>query len=632
MTSYRLQEVQLLAPGFAPCPSSRLFYDYCNAKIIKKLPASLRTIRSDAVTGLELKPNTLSNKQPDADSRLDTPYVSCIVSLSSGETISAGAVVVAAPTHACFPVIPAWAKPLFSRQEERINTPEAAIALMTNQNAPRIETASSLADSSLNQSIPSVSGRRVLIIGGGMTAASLALKAIDSSASSVTLLARRTLCRQTFECSDVGWWGTKHLAAFWHESDPEERMKAARRARLQASLDPITWAALLRAATAGKVRVIEGCQVVRAEESASTQEDQGPSSWWAVSTECTFPAREPKPSPERAPGAGGYPTNNTTGSEFSKMVPGGQQELMDQHLAADVIWIACGEAFDVDTHPVLSALQRVCPTRVVAGYPVIDPGTCVWPGAPVYIIGKGAMLAMGPAAGSLAGIKLAADRIARSLTRSLKQPNLINSQKTLSTVDNTEDDVVQEQDRVADDVPDWQMAAKSLASQLKDSGAPQEAPTTPSTFGSSSYTEKRTSTTIIMENCLVKESEGPLWWERVVRSSVTKPPHLIDVSDLPASLPRREIQKFVFSDDDFEVSVIISLPEPVPESSVRSMITERSLEVWAVGKEAAYRVHVPRLYGKIIPARCALKVKESKKRVVVVLFKEKDTEWRFLRG
>lgn len=49
---------------------------------------------------------------------------------------------------------------------------------------------------------------------------------------------------------------------------------------------------------------------------------------------------------------------------------------------------------------------------------------------------------------------------------------------------------------------------------------------------------------------------------------MAKPDHLIDVSDLPASLPRVELQHYKFSDDDFEVCVILELPEAVAAEQV----------------------------------------------------------------
>ena len=62
------------------------------------------------------------------------------------------------------------------------------------------------------------------------------------------------------------------------------------------------------------------------------------------------------------------------------------------------------------------------------------------------------------------------------------------------------------------------------------------------------------------------------------------------------------------------------------------MFLASSAEVWAVGSAAAYRLHIPKLYGKIFPAKCAVKVNERKRKVFIVLHKIADASWRFLGG
>jgi hypothetical protein len=50
--------------------------------------------------------------------------------------------------------------------------------------------------------------------------------------------------------------------------------------------------------------------------------------------------------------------------------------------------------------------------------------------------------------------------------------------------------------------------------------------------------------------------------------------------------------------------------KPLPVSQVRVMFGERQLEMWAVGQAAAYHLHVPRLYGRIIVKKCKVKVNQ----------------------
>ena len=50
---------------------------------------------------------------------------------------------------------------------------------------------------------------------------------------------------------------------------------------------------------------------------------------------------------------------------------------------------------------------------------------------------------------------------------------------------------------------------------------------------------------------------------------MARPTHLIDVSDLDPALPRVELQHYKFTDDEFEICVILQLPEAVALDQVR---------------------------------------------------------------
>lgn len=49
---------------------------------------------------------------------------------------------------------------------------------------------------------------------------------------------------------------------------------------------------------------------------------------------------------------------------------------------------------------------------------------------------------------------------------------------------------------------------------------------------------------------------------------MARPAHLVDVSDLDPALPRQELQQYKFVDDDFEITVVLQLPEAVPLDQV----------------------------------------------------------------
>lgn len=568
-----MQELQEAVPDHAPVPTAALLQNFCQSRIINKLPPSLRTVRQGTVTGIEVLP-----KKPTEGGDAVTDVPACRVHLSDGTSISARAVIVTCPNLQ--PVFPKWAtEPLHKAVDSLQLSGPSKVYEKTILSWKDLLSSGAFDP---DHSAP-FHGKRVVIVGGGMTAALLALRAAARGATSVTLLARRPLLCQPFDCH-VGWWGNKHLNAFWQDTNPENRMKSCLQARMRASLSPEVWESLAEAAASRKVTVLEGFQV----ESASNCQE----GWNLV----LQPTREVALSTAAPPQGTAFEqaTAECTAKLYQKTPPLEHHPELPSTLSTDFVWLACGGAFNVARHPILSTVQQSYPTRLVAGYPVIDPGSCVWPGAPIYLIGKAAMLAMGPCAGDLGGIRLAAERIVKSL-------------KKLDYAGTTE----------------WEAAAETLAPQL---AAPPVAASQPY----SGLCEAQP--TIVLENYLALEEEGLMCYERRVKPNVARPVHLVDISDLPESLPRHEIQKFSFSEDDFEICVTLALPEGVPLSSVRSMIAERSLEVWAIGLEGAYRLHVPRLYGRILPARSKVKVNEKKKKVFVILHKEKDAEWRFLKG
>lgn len=78
-------------------------------------------------------------------------------------------------------------------------------------------------------------------------------------------------------------------------------------------------------------------------------------------------------------------------------VPGQLQAPAE--VQADASWVACGSAYHVERDPLLAGLQRQAPAPLVGGYPLLDDATLAWPGAPVLVAGRAAMLSLGPSAG-----------------------------------------------------------------------------------------------------------------------------------------------------------------------------------------------------------------------------------------
>ena len=538
----------------------------------------MKTVIKDTVTKLECGASPGSG---DDDAR-ESPSC-CLLHLAGGGTLRARAVVIA---HSHLqPIVPSWARALVKEESTTIKTWD-----FFDSDSSEGRTLQSNGDGFASGfSTDGINGKRVVIVGGGMTAASLALRAIKSSAKSVTLMSRRPLLCQPYDC-EVGWWGNKRLNAFWNDPNPENRLKSCRQARQQGSVSPAMWATLAEAVADGALLVVESSQI----ESAMRQ-----GTAWKLSIAKTAQLQDVHaPTPfQRAVALHKSSSSFDGGESNSESSPTAVETSPTSTETTDFIWLACGSAYNAHHHPLLSKLQTQCPTRIVSGYPVLDADTCVWPGAPVYLIGRGALLAVGPSAGNLSGMRLAAERIVKSLSK-IEYAG----------------------------VTEWATAAEKLAPRLvatpSSSGMPPPPPSGMCSVQPSS----------VLENYSALEEEGLMCFEQKVKPSVARPPHLVDVSDLSAALPRHEIQKFSFSEEDFEICVMMVLPEAVPLAAVRSLITEHSLEVWAIGAVGAYRLHVPRLYGRVLPSRCKVKVNEKKKKVFVVLHKEKDAEWRFLKG
>ena len=131
---------------------------------------------------------------------------------------------------------------------------------------------------------------------------------------------------------------------------------------------------------------------------------------------------------------------------------------------------------------------------------------------------------------------------------------------------------------------------------------------------------------------------------------VTKPPTLpggalIDVSDLDASLPRRALDAYSWSDSAagtegdpdaalkaFTLEVTVQLPEAVTRSAVRVAFAPDAAELWAVCAGGAYRLHLPRLYRRIVPDRCTFAVFPRSHRVTLRLYKTDSALWRHLKA
>lgn len=205
-------------------------------------------------------------------------------------------------------------------------------------------------------------GRRVLVVGGGLTAVQLAVGAALRD-SPVVLASRRPLTIRQFDV-EPGWLGPRELDPFCQVEDWTYRRALVDLARGGGSVPPFA-ARLLRAAIeAGRVRHREGFEV---------------------------------------------DTLAAGGSSIDVTWAGGGSDQFDE------IWLATGSRPDAESCPVLSQIQRQRPALIVDGLPVVDHDMR-WPGTDTFLVGALTALHLGPTAGILFGQRRAAERIATAIT------------------------------------------------------------------------------------------------------------------------------------------------------------------------------------------------------------------------
>ncbi|MCC5633303.1 lysine N(6)-hydroxylase/L-ornithine N(5)-oxygenase family protein [Nostoc sphaeroides CHAB 2801] len=206
-------------------------------------------------------------------------------------------------------------------------------------------------------------GKRVLIVGGGLTSGHLALGAISRGAK-VHLMIRRQLAEKLFD-AEPGWLGPKYLKDFFAQPDWGQRVMMIQQARNGGSMTPAIATQLRQQMRRGKIRIDENCQVVKAEWLGEN---------WRV--ECS---------------------------------DGGKHEC-------DYIWLSTGTKFDVTTEPLLKDILAAYPIKIVKGLPVLD--TCLrWTGCELFIMGGLAALQVGPTARNLSGARMACEKIVPAIVK-----------------------------------------------------------------------------------------------------------------------------------------------------------------------------------------------------------------------
>ncbi len=209
--------------------------------------------------------------------------------------------------------------------------------------------------------LPDLNGQKITIIGGGLTAAHLARNAALKGAA-VKMIARRPLQIRDFD-TEPGWLGPKYLSEYFAESDERRRIQLARDARGGGSIPGWMRDHLKEATGTGTIEILESMEVTSA-QIASTHG-------------CTL------------------------------------ELISGETIYSDRVWLATGTQSNLQSMRCLHSVLEDIP--VVDGFPLVDQSLRLGP-HPVFIMGRSATYALGPAAGNLWGARHAANRIATAIT------------------------------------------------------------------------------------------------------------------------------------------------------------------------------------------------------------------------
>lgn len=204
-------------------------------------------------------------------------------------------------------------------------------------------------------------GGHVLIVGGGLSAAHLAIGAARRGAR-VTMLARRRLRVRRFD-TDPSWLGPRKRRPFEQEPDAFIRRRTIDTARGGGSVPARARRDLDRCIEAGVIDLRERVEVVGCDAVGQR-----------IQVGCSD----------------------------------------DRTVLADAVWCATGGRIDVGLDPLFQDLVTSFPTTIARGLPDLEADLS-WPGTPVHISGFGAALRLGPTAGNLVGQRRAALRIAAAV-------------------------------------------------------------------------------------------------------------------------------------------------------------------------------------------------------------------------
>ena len=425
-------------------PSTSLFNDFCDDLVTRYNLDPL--LRKGYVTEVKVVHAAISSEPCTFE-----------VYLADGNVLKARKVVCAMGPGPMFkgmrPKMPCWVSQLLTELSET-DQEDAEDA------ASRVVHSQELVEWFRRGNVP-VANSRILIIGGGQTAAHLALKAARADCK-VTLATRRLVSVRPFDLPNqamglgdfksvgderLGYLGRDRadMLAKVHRRLPKERVEIARQLRGGGSVSPQVFQELLELAESSELSLPSSAPSVTPAVSSSievTSSSAGSLSIGAGSGSDSDSASE------SASVSSSVSSNSSTDSGLLHQL--GSVKLMEEAVVVkagcnnaaeiqvqfedgtegefDYIWLATGGNLDLHAIPLLDSVTKQWPIDIVdhmgSALPVLQPDLSWDVNCPLYILGAFAQIELGPDALNVAGARSGSVLVAKALMEFKKEFSL----------------------------------------------------------------------------------------------------------------------------------------------------------------------------------------------------------------
>ena len=556
------RETVKLNEAYAAIPSVKVYAEYC-ALSVSRLFGNARVIKGAVVDVDFVSAESDDVKKAMRDGGFDLGrFGAMILTLDDGRRVLAARCVWTAKFSV--PLVPEWV--LHARESYATRRVEEGQDVMDCSNEI-------LNARDVDVSVPKTTlGKRILVVGGGMTAATLAISACRRGAKSVTLLSRRRLTVSEFEC-DVKYFGNKGLRDFQACGDMQRRAEMLETFATHATVNEFTHQQLLKEQN-GKLLILEQRMIT------SVTWNHSKKCWQLVTVPSEAATVEFESEQYRRFREGGVKPEESAFSNFQK------ESLYD----FDTIWLGCGEVTNVANDPALQSLILATEIQICKGLPTLaeetfdcehnqglsavagGAGGCRWPGTSLYIIGAYASLTIGPGADLAVGQRITAKQIATTMKR--HQSMILRKIDPYAVKKHTADE-----------------CSTPHSHEVRTNGGPPKLP-------------------------IEMRAKG-----------------IIDIAQIvPQGMKLVELEQYDMYEEDMTMDIRVKLPEQIASENICVCFERQALEMWAIGRSCAYRFFVQKLYKPVIVDRCNHRVFAKKQRVTLKIHKYNNLYWRFLKG